>query len=185
MLRAVGRRRLAQRMAFESAEAGLHGLLRAVAPRLVAAIYTGGCVAHLLRLLVGFGWRDMPFLVDWLLVLLGPVGLLGLVLLAGEVDYRGRWERLTHWLIVVHLAVSVAVHVAILAERSHRLLAVFPRGYSFPALLYFALFAWRSWTLRLLPPRRAPETTPGGIAARGPAGSSRDGTAGSRPPGSG
>ncbi len=123
-------------------------LLRALSPRIVALIYTGGTVAHIFRLVVRFGWRDMPFFVDWALVVLGPIGVLGLVALADEISYRGWWERVTHWLIVIHLSISVVVHVWILAVRSHEVLKVFPYGYSYLAVAYFAFFAWRSWTLR-------------------------------------
>lgn len=52
-------------------------------------------------------------------------------------------------MIVVHLSVSVAVHVWNLAARSHEVLSVFPYGYSYLTAAYFAFFAWRSWTLRL------------------------------------
>jgi len=71
--------------------------------------------------------------------------------LKDEVLYRGWWEKATHWLIVVHLSVSVVVHVWILAVRSHEVLSVFSYGYSYAALAYFAFFAWRSWTMRLRP----------------------------------
>jgi hypothetical protein len=57
----------------------------------------------------------------------------------------------THWLIAVHLSVSVAVHLWILVVGSHEVLSVFPHGYSYLALAYFGFFAWRSWTLRLRP----------------------------------
>ncbi len=119
--------------------------------RIVALIYTGGTVAHLLRLMVGFTWRDMPFWVDWALVVAGPIGLWGLLRHARAIVWRGRWERWVHWLIVAHLGASVLVHLWILAAGTHRPLAVFPAGYSYFALVYFALFAWRSWTLRLVP----------------------------------
>lgn len=129
----------------------LPGLLRTVSPKIVALIYTGGTVAHLFRLAVGFTWRDMPFFVDWILVILGPIGIMGLVRLQEEVLFRGWWERATHWLIVVHLSASVVVHIWILAARSHEVLRVFPYTYSYLALAYFAFFAWRSWTMRLRP----------------------------------
>lgn len=55
-------------------------------------IYTGGTIAHLFRLAVGFTWRDMPFFVDWVLVVLGPIGVVGLIRLKDEIVYRGRGE---------------------------------------------------------------------------------------------
>ena len=127
-------------------------LLRSVSPRLVAVIYTGGTLAHIYRLTVRFGWRDMPFFVDWLLVVLGPIGVVGLLALVDEISYRGPWERVTHWLILLHLSTSVVVHIWILALHSHEVLKVFPYGYSYFAAAYFAFFGWRSWTLRLKDP---------------------------------
>ncbi len=50
---------------------------------------------------------------------------------------------------LIHLSISVVVHVWILAVRSHEVFKVFPYGYSYLAAAYFAFFAWRSWTLRL------------------------------------
>ena len=122
--------------------------------RLVAIIYTGGTVAHLTRLAFQYT-GDIPFFIDWLLVLLGPIGVAGLVVSAPRIKYRGVWERLVHWLIVVHLGTSVLVHIWILAVHSHRILAVFALGYSYFAAGYFAFFAWRSWTIQLGPPRSA------------------------------
>ncbi len=122
--------------------------------RVVAMIYTGGTVAHLIRLAAQYT-GDIPFFIDWLLVLLGPIGVAGLIVSAPRIEYRGVWERLVHWLIVVHLGSTVLVHVWVLAVHSHRILAVFALGYSYLAVVYFAFFAWRSWTVQLRPPRTA------------------------------
>ena len=117
--------------------------------KVVAATYTAGTVAHVFRLAVQFGLEDMPFFPDWGLVILGPYGVVGLVLFSGRVEYRGQWEKITHWLIVGHLLISVVLHMWILAVRSHAVLSVFGYSYSYFAVLYFAFFAWRSWTMRL------------------------------------
>ena len=127
------------------------GLLRVVFPKVVALIYTGGTVAHILRLIVRFDLTDMPFWVDWVLVILGPIGAAGLVVYATNVRYRGRWEHITHWLIFVHLSISVVFHAWIIAVQSHDAVSVFPYSYSYFAALYFAFFAWRSWTIRCKP----------------------------------
>jgi ABC-type multidrug transport system permease subunit len=92
--------------------------------RVVAVVYTGGTVAQVLRLLVAFSFHDMPFWVDWALVVLGSYGGIGLL-------------------------VSVAIHVWAIVAHSHTMFAVFPYGYSFFATAYFAAFAWRSWIMRL------------------------------------
>jgi hypothetical protein len=56
---------------------------------------------------------------------------------------------------VVHLGSSILVHIWILAVNSHRVLAMFSLGYSYFAAVYFAFFAWRSWTIRLRAPGSA------------------------------
>ncbi len=127
--------------------------------RVVAVVYTGGTVAQVLRLLVGFSFDDMPFWVDWALVVLGSYGGIGLLVFARQVDYRGVWEKVVHGLIAAHLLVSVAVHVWPIVVHSHAMFAVFPYGYSFFATAYFAAFAWRSWTMRLKVAERIPGAT--------------------------
>ena len=128
---------------------GVHTFLRAYCGRLVAVLYTAGTIAHIVRLVSRFGFDEMPFFPDWAVVLLGTPGVIGLVLYADEVDYRGRWERVLHWLIVAHLFVSVCLHVWILVVQTHEMLSVFSLGYSYFAVVYFGLFAWRSWTMKM------------------------------------
>jgi len=125
--------------------------------RIVALIYTGGTVAQILRLIVRFGWQDIPFFPDWILATAGPIGVAGMVVHANRIAYRGLWERLTHWVIVAHLAISVLLHIWILIVRSHAVLSVFGYSYSYFAVVYFAFFAWRSWTLRFQQAQESPE----------------------------
>ncbi len=127
------------------------GLLRIVFPKVVALIYTGGTVAHILRLVFRPDLTDMAFWVDWVLVILGPIGVIGLVVFSKHLHYRGRWEHITHWLIVVHLSISVIFHAWIIAVRSHDAVSVFGYTYSYFAALYFGFFAWCSWTIRFKP----------------------------------
>lgn len=129
---------------------------RAVFPRAVALLYTVGTIFHAVRLIFGFQLRDFPYAMDWAVAVVGSLGAAGLVIYAREVVYRGAWERVVHWLIAIHLAASALFHVWILALRSHDALLVFPHGYSYFALAYFALFAWRSWTMRWRPRELAP-----------------------------
>ena len=117
--------------------------------RVVAVVYTGGTVAQVLRLLFTFSLHDMPFWIDWALVVLGSYGGIGLLVFARQVAYRGVWEKVVHGLIAAHLLVSVAVHAWAIVAHDHAMFAVFPYGYSFFATAYFAAFAWRSWTMRL------------------------------------
>jgi hypothetical protein len=119
--------------------------------RAVAIVYTGGMVAQILHLLLGFGWEYMPFWVDWVLIVVGTYGGLGLLIFARKVAWRGAWERVVHLLIVVHLLMSVLVHVRALLVGNHEFFAVFPYEYSYFAVIYFGFFAWRSWTMKLVP----------------------------------
>ena len=124
------------------------GLLRRVFPKVVALTYTGGTVVHILRLIFQFGLKKLPFEVDWVIVTLGTIGVTGLIVFWKHIYYRGRWEHITHWLIVIHLFISVVIHVWILVVHSHQVLSIFGYSYSYFATVYFAFFAWRSWTIR-------------------------------------
>ncbi len=144
------------RVRLESTERHARPPLKAITETLyiwkvVAIIYTAGTAAHVLRLAARFELEDMPFFPDWGLVILGSYGVTGLVVFSGQVEYRGNWEKITHWLITGHLLLSIIVHIWILAVRSHEVLSVFGFGYSYFAVLYFGFFAWRSWTMRLEP----------------------------------
>ena len=115
----------------------------------VAALYSGGTVAQLLKLLYDFPWQKMPFIIDWLIVILGTIGIVALATQTRHVDYRGWWERPIHFLIIAHLGVSVVLHLWTVYVQNHDLYAAFPREYSYFALAYFAFFAWRSWTIKV------------------------------------
>ena len=116
----------------------------------VAALYTGGSVAQLLKLVYDFPWQEMPFIIDWFIVTLGTIGVVTLTLQTGQIDYRGRWEKPVHFLIIAHLAVSVIIHLWTIYVQNHDLYGAFPREYSYFALAYFVMFAWRSWTIKLV-----------------------------------
>lgn len=116
----------------------------------VAVLYTGGSVAQLLKLVYDFPWQDMPYIIDWLIVILGTIGVTTLTNQTRNIDYRGWWEKPVHFLIIAHLGVSVALHLWTIYVQSHDVYAAFPLEYSYFALVYFVFFAWRSWTVRLL-----------------------------------
>ncbi len=117
--------------------------------RCAAVLYTGGSVAQVLKLLFGFPWEKMPFWVDWAIVVLGTAGAVTLAIHTRRIAYRGAWEKLVHFLILVHLTMSVVLHLWVLLVRTHDVFKIFPLEYSYFALAYFLLFAWRSWTVRL------------------------------------
>ncbi len=114
-----------------------------------AALYTGGSVAQLLKLIYDFPWQEMPYVIDWIIVILGSVGAATLTVQTQRIDYRGWWEKPVHFLIIAHLTVSVLLHLWAIYIQSHDVFAVFPFEYSYFAIVYFVFFAWRSWTVRL------------------------------------
>ncbi len=117
--------------------------------RAVALVYTGGTVAHALKLVFAFGWEYMPLVVDWIVIVLGTYGGVGLLLYVRSIAWRGAWEKVVHGLIAAHLLTSVVVHAAVIAVGSHDVFTRFPYEYSYFAVAYFGFFAWRSWTMRL------------------------------------
>jgi hypothetical protein len=83
---------------------------------------------------------------------MGTYGGLGLLIFARRVAWRGGWEKLVHGLIVAHLFMSILVHVRALLVGNHEFFTAFPYEYSYFAVVYFAFFAWRSWTMKLASP---------------------------------
>lgn len=114
-----------------------------------AVLYTGGSVAQLLKLIYDFPWQEMPFIIDWIIVFLGTIGAATLAIQTPHIDYRSWWEKPVHFLIIIHLGISVVLHLWTIYIQNHDLYAAFPHGYSYFALAYFIGFAWRSWTVRL------------------------------------
>lgn len=120
----------------------------------VAVLYSGGSIAQLLKLIYDFPWQEMPFVIDWLIVILGTTGLATLTMQTRHIDYRGWWERPVHFLIIAHLGISVVLHLWTIYVQNHDVYAVFPREYSYFALAYFVFFAWRSWTISITDRRK-------------------------------
>ena len=117
--------------------------------RAVAVLYTGGSIAQLLRLIFDFPLQEMPFVIDWTIVILGSVGATTLLVQTHRLEYRGWWEKPVHFLIITHLILSVVLHLWAIYFQSHDVFGMFSLEYSFFALVYFAFFAWRSWTVKL------------------------------------
>jgi len=113
-----------------------------------AVLYTGGCIAQISHLVFKFSWQYMPFFVDWVIIVVGSSGAIALTLCTSQIAYRGTWERIVHVLIIIHLLVSVVMHIWALVAGHHNMFGVFPYEYSYLAAAYFGLFAWRQWTIR-------------------------------------
>ena len=120
-----------------------------------AVLYSGGSIAQFLKLVYNFPWQEMPFIIDWMIVILGTVAVTTLATQTRRIDYRGSWEKPVHFLIIAHLGVSVVLHSWTIYSQNHDLYAAFPLEYSYFALAYFIFFAWRSWTIRLVSPDKS------------------------------
>ena len=113
-------------------------------------LYTGGFLVHIVKLIVRFSWRDMPFFVDWVIIVLGAIGVFAYMHYFRSIEYRGTWEIVVHWVMVGHISISIILHGWALAIGSHRIFGIFPYGYSYFALGYFGFFAWRAWSIRFV-----------------------------------
>jgi hypothetical protein len=82
----------------------------------------------------------MPFVIDWLIVAPGTVGVATLAINTWNIDYRGRWEKPVHFLIIAHMGVSVMLLAWTIYVHYHDLYAVFQPEYSYFALAYFPVF---------------------------------------------
>jgi len=119
--------------------------------KVTAALYGGGALAHFSRSLTGFSLHDVPFLIDWVVMLAGMYGGAGFLVFFRELGPGTRWRRIASGLITVHLFGSVALHAYIIAVRDHQALEVFPVGYSLGALPVFLAFGWVAATTKLQP----------------------------------
>ncbi|MFQ6005093.1 MAG: hypothetical protein ACE5OQ_06255 [Woeseia sp.] len=121
----------------------------------VATLYTGGSIAHILRLVYDLPLQEMPYIIDWIIVILGSLGAAILIGQTRRIEYRGKWEKPVHFLIILHLLVSVGLHLWAIYLQRHDVFGIFSYKYSYFALAYFVFFAWRSWTVKI--PRRIPK----------------------------
>ena len=105
--------------------------------RLALLPYIGGTVIHILRLVYDFPLDEIPYEVDWLVVIIGGYAGLGLILYANKIQFQGLWDKITYGLLVFHLDGSVLLHGYILWVGSHEVLNIFSYTYSFFAIVYF------------------------------------------------
>ncbi len=105
--------------------------------RLALVPYIGGTVIHILRLIYNFSIDEMPFEVDWLIVIIGGYAGLGLIVYAVRIPFHGLLDKIIYGLLIFHLDGSVILHAYILWAGSHEVLNVFSYGYSFFAVAYF------------------------------------------------
>ncbi len=109
--------------------------------------YIGGTVIHFLRLIYNFPIADIPFAVDWLVVIIGGYAGIGLIIYANKIRFQNLLDKFIYGLLIFHLDGSVILHAYILWAGSHEVLNVFSYEYSFFAVAYFMGFGY--YVLRL------------------------------------
>lgn len=102
--------------------------------------YIGGTIIHLIRLIWNISLVEIPFEVDWLIVILGGYGGAGLILFHKHISFKNIWDKIAYALLIFHLIGSVILHTYILVEGDHSILNIFPYWYSFIAIGYFIAF---------------------------------------------
>ena len=99
--------------------------------------YIGGTIIHILRLIYHFQITDIPVEVDWVVVILGGYGGLGLIIFADRIPFKSAWDKIAYGLLIFHLDGSVLLHTYILWVGNHNVLGIFPYWYSWIAVGYF------------------------------------------------
>ncbi len=104
--------------------------------------YIGGTVIHILRLIYNFPITEIPFEVDWLVVIIGGYAGIGLIIYANRIPFKNLFYKIIYGLLIFHLYGSVILHTYILWAGSHEVLSVFSYNYSFFAVAYFMGFGY-------------------------------------------
>ena len=99
--------------------------------------YIGGTVIHVVRLICDVPITDIPFAVDWFVVIIGGYAGLGLIVFRRKIPFNNSWDKTAYGLLVFHLNGSVILHSYILIVGNHDVLQIFPRWYSLLAVAYF------------------------------------------------
>lgn len=99
--------------------------------------YIGGTIAHILRLIYNLPIGQMPWFIDWFIILIGGYGGLGLILFAKKIPFKNIGDKIAYGLLIFHLNGSVIFHAYMLLTKNHDPLSVFSFNYSFFALAYF------------------------------------------------
>jgi len=116
-----------------------------------ALAYLGEAGAHVWVLTHrDFTLEKLPFLADVFFLILGGYATIGLFLHPTQVKFRGcRW-CVVYWFTTLWTLGSVLLHAYILIVRSHHILHIFPRWWSWLGLAYCLFFTGYLATLKLL-----------------------------------
>lgn len=115
--------------------------------------YVGGTIFHILRLILDFPIEEIPYEVDWFIVILGGYGGLGLIVFIKKVSFKNSWDKVAYGLLLFHLNGSVLLHAYSIIKGNHDFFLLFPYYYSYIAIGYFVLLGLYvvSLNIRLYP----------------------------------
>ena len=99
--------------------------------------YIGGTIIQILRIIYDFPINEIPFEIDWFIVVIGGYGGLGLIIFANKIPFKNVWDIIAYGLLIFHLDGSVILHAYLLFIGNHDILNIFPYWYSFIAIGYF------------------------------------------------
>ncbi len=110
--------------------------------RIGALTYGGGIIAHVLNLIGVLPVEQMPTGVHVVLIVLAGYAVTGLLYFRERLSLKNGWEKLFYALIVVHLGLSVLMHVYSVVTDSNTWITFFPSWYSLLSIGYFAVFGY-------------------------------------------
>ena len=110
--------------------------------RIGALTYGGGIIAHVLNLIGVLPVEQMPTGVHVVLIVLAGYAVTGLLYFRERLSLKNGWEKLFYALLVVHLGLSVLMHVYSVVTDSNTWITFFPSWYSLLAIGYFAVFGY-------------------------------------------
>ena len=102
--------------------------------------FLGELGAHILVLTSGFRLSDLPFWADWFFFILGGYSTIGFFVFRDGLIWRCG-DRFFTQFTVLWMGASVLLHgYIIFIARSHEILRIFGRNYSFIGVLYCFVF---------------------------------------------
>lgn len=101
--------------------------------------YIGGTVLHLVRLISRNPEMEIPFEVDYFIVLVGSYAGMGFLVFWKDVPLKTIGARILQALVAFHLLGSVILHARAIVLGNHDLFAIFSYEYSYFAVVYFVV----------------------------------------------
>lgn len=111
-------------------------------------VYGAGCLAHILNLAGVLPIQQMPNAVHAAIMLFAGYSGLGFIANSRNVVFKNVADKLMYGLITVHLNLSALLHAYSILFHTNAWIALFPRWYSYVAVVYLVAFGYYSFNLR-------------------------------------